>query len=1118
MLDDKEQLKKQIIHVLSIWQMLSDNQSVAYDFDKLLTILSSSGADAIGLRNILKSSNLIAIKSDGSWVLTETGIRIKKDIEADSSDADPIVHSTDLNWTDFRRLLKYYIACINAESRTQYYLRPEKYGRDYFIPGKFDPLWLQDIDEKPRHHVLSFDSGEASMYSAITNSCDSENTVFLGYPVWAYFDSNGNPDYYVPLALIPVINVQNPENTVAKAFLSTEITLDFSKVSFNTTWVERCVPREYTKELYDVLDELNTDGRFDLKKSLPIIMGYSNIDHSDFDSMCLDQHLPSFDRSARKRKLCNTAMFFKAVPSLFTKSLLRELNTLVRTPANILDRTALAYIFRNPPLENKSREKALGIPFIDSNAEQLDAVDKALSYPIVQLQGPPGTGKSQVAVNLIANCIYRGETVLFSSRNHSAVNAIRDRAKTLLNDDFSMIQFCIDEESDRVSWYRNDYKRYQSDLIRLNRHEYSNCQIIVDAKLEMRKEISRQLVTESEARDDVAAILEKLDTEQMKLQSLLEMTGKDIRNFTNDGFDSSIDILNNYTASGIKGLIYRLFCNREKVCRSRDFLKDNYGRIFSDSRTIEDFQKKARYLNDCFDSYSRIREEARKQRQQYDNCKIENREELIDSYIEASIILKEKSKGALISEWNKRISELSDDDFSAIDKVRQEFFRNSKKLYDGSISIEEQLISIDNIRKQFVIEPAWSTTLLSMWLCSPFLPAIFDQVIIDESSQCDIVSIIPALYRARRAIFIGDPQQFAPIIQLSGNKHEQIWKSYMGEDYRLWRFNYRENAAYDLFNGMYPNIMLKEHFRCDSDIADYFNNAFYNNQLRVCTDRNNLDFPSFVEDKNHIQWIDVKDSMIGEMDKAVETVIYLRNAGYKGSIGVCSPLREVVDNLKIRIISEGFSEDDVYVNTAYGFQGGQKDVMIFVIGLNSSIQGKKLWYVTSKENRNIYNVAISRAKALLYVIGDRDKARASSLRELSQLAEYPRNKITTINFESPWEEKLYNALQGKSIITETQRPVIGYRLDLSYEDNYIKLDIEVDGVRYHLDHEGHRKQHDIDRDLALAKYGWKVIRFFVSDLQENMDYCVLQVDAMIKGARARTERADRKYIDVSNFK
>ena len=36
---------------------------------------------------------------------------------------------------------------------------------------------------------------------------------------------------------------------------------------------------------------------------------------------------------------------------------------------------------------------------------------------------------------------------------------------------------------------------------------------------------------------------------------------------------------------------------------------------------------------------------------------------------------------------------------------------------------------------------------------------LFDLVVIDEASQCDIASVVPLLARGRRAVLAGDPMQ-----------------------------------------------------------------------------------------------------------------------------------------------------------------------------------------------------------------------------------------------------------------------------------------------------------------------------------------------------------------------
>jgi hypothetical protein len=46
-------------------------------------------------------------------------------------------------------------------------------------------------------------------------------------------------------------------------------------------------------------------------------------------------------------------------------------------------------------------------------------------------------------------------------------------------------------------------------------------------------------------------------------------------------------------------------------------------------------------------------------------------------------------------------------------------------------------------------------------------PKLFDLVVIDEASQCSIAAVLPLLYRARRALIIGDPMQLGHIPGIS---------------------------------------------------------------------------------------------------------------------------------------------------------------------------------------------------------------------------------------------------------------------------------------------------------------------------------------------------------------
>jgi very-short-patch-repair endonuclease len=54
----------------------------------------------------------------------------------------------------------------------------------------------------------------------------------------------------------------------------------------------------------------------------------------------------------------------------------------------------------------------------------------------------------------------------------------------------------------------------------------------------------------------------------------------------------------------------------------------------------------------------------------------------------------------------------------------------------------------------------------------------------------------------------------------------------------------------------------------------------------------------------------------------------------------------------------------------------------------------------------------------------------------------------------------------------------------------VKLDVEVDGEAYHRDPDGFRKVSDQWRDHQIRGLGWKVLRFWVYELRDDMERCV----------------------------
>jgi len=90
-----------------------------------------------------------------------------------------------------------------------------------------------------------------------------------------------------------------------------------------------------------------------------------------------------------------------------------------------------------------------------------------------------------------------------------------------------------------------------------------------------------------------------------------------------------------------------------------------------------------------------------------------------------------------------------------------------------------------------------------------------------------------------------------------------------------------------------------------------------------------------------------------------------------GSIRIISPFRDVVYGAKgtaRTMLGDQFAKDNV--GTIHTVQGQESDVVIIVLSSAPEREGARRW---AAEKPNLLNVAVSRAKRRLYVVGDRSR-------------------------------------------------------------------------------------------------------------------------------------------------
>jgi hypothetical protein len=261
-------------------------------------------------------------------------------------------------------------------------------------------------------------------------------------------------------------------------------------------------------------------------------------------------------------------------------------------------------------------------------------------------------------------------------------------------------------------------------------------------------------------------------------------------------------------------------------------------------------------------------------------------------------------------------------------------------------------------------------------------PALFDLVVIDEASQCAIPHVLPLLFRARRALVIGDAMQLAHITEVSPER-EALVRRKLGlrsdwlEKHRL---AYRRHSAFHAAErSAGGTLLLDEHFRCHPRIAAISNDFFYDGDLTVLTDtrgRPALPRPAVIW--THVPGRAARSPYGGswvnevEMDKVDASVRYLLEQLPSGAtIGVVTPFTAQAEALRRRL--SRYDEERLRVGTVHTFQGGERDVMVFSLVAGEGMRPGAVEWVAGQ--LNLWNVAITRARSHLIVVGDKDRWR-----------------------------------------------------------------------------------------------------------------------------------------------
>lgn len=333
------------------------------------------------------------------------------------------------------------------------------------------------------------------------------------------------------------------------------------------------------------------------------------------------------------------------------------------------------------------------------------------------------------------------------------------------------------------------------------------------------------------------------------------------------------------------------------------------------------------------------------------------------------------------SRWGERLAaEVTA--LNAVDRLQQAAGPNGQ----GDLSRHPE-----HFRQALPVSPVWITTAQST-RAIPLVPQLFDLVVIDEASQCTLTNLLPMLFRAKRLVVIGDPQQLPAITVVQASEERLLARQFGVRDF-VPEFGHDRRDVYTVAREALPGaasdvVMLDEHYRSDPLIIGFSNRHVYQHRLRLRRAPGRRPAANVEPGVHGVQVAGQASRLPGggwrnerEAAAVVERVRALHAAGVAtDAIGIVTPFTGQKARLQTLLAAAGLT---AHVDTAFGYQGDERDVIVFSPVVSPGMGPGTVNWV--EQPPNLLNVALTRARDTLFVVGNLDylEKQRGLLRELS---------------------------------------------------------------------------------------------------------------------------------------
>lgn len=254
---------------------------------------------------------------------------------------------------------------------------------------------------------------------------------------------------------------------------------------------------------------------------------------------------------------------------------------------------------------------------------------------------------------------------------------------------------------------------------------------------------------------------------------------------------------------------------------------------------------------------------------------------------------------------------------------------------------------------------------------------------IDEAGQAAPQMAVGALWRTRKAVVVGDPKQLEPVVVLPFTAQQRLRAHYgvaetwvpkgtsvqqLADRTNTWGTRLPDTSGEG--DELWVGAPLRVHRRCDTPMFTVSNDIAYGGMMVDGVSEQGR--KKFTAARRSVWWhvagTEARGHWVPEEGRALERAVSrLREQGLPDDeLFVLSPFKAVATEAKK--VLRGTVDPD-RIGTVHTAQGKESDVVILVLGTARDAAGSRGW---ASQSANLLNVAVSRAKRCLIVIGDHD--------------------------------------------------------------------------------------------------------------------------------------------------